>query len=56
MCRTCLQETEDEMNEIFANPQCSDSEILNINQILHHITAVQVSDCLSIRHCTLDAN
>lgn len=43
MCRTCLLETEDEMQAIFGNFQ-QEPDVLSLNQVLLHITAnVQVN-------------
>lgn len=43
MCRTCLLETEDEMQEIFGNLQ-QEPDALSLNQVLLHITSnVQVN-------------
>lgn len=37
MCRTCLQETEDEMHEIFAS-FLQESDALTLNQVLLQLT------------------
>lgn len=41
MCRSCLLETEDEMNEIFGF--CRGQEEISINQILINLASVQVN-------------
>ena len=43
MCRTCLQETEDEMHEIFGSIQ-QESDAMNLNQVLLQLTGnIQVN-------------